>query len=647
MNTLQPQPSHPSESLPTAPQSTLPARSGIVRAKQFVRNHLVSTITVTIAGSLLLSGVSTLNLWNIYRGFRSTVTRQFELEKLSGKIVHLDEVLTMSARMAASTGDSAWEDRYNKFVPELDAAIEKTLANVTDSIRAEASKTDAANEQLVAWETEAFELVNKGQAGVAFKLLMSPEYQEQKAIYAAGVDKVLEQVSTLINQQLQSYQRQLGLSIGFAIVTFPVLLLSWLLVLSAVRDYIRERLEAQNAVERSQTNLQALNERLKEEVKVRKVQEHQVLRESDQLQTDIEHLLDVVCAVEEGDLTTQAEVNDRATGLVGDTLNRLVEELGRVLGQVSVTAQQVSTNSSQQKAIATEVAVNTDQQVHEVTQVLQLTEQVRQSAQSAAAQLELTKASLLTLQTTVNSGQTAVGDMNQEIDILQQGSDRIVQQMKTLGEFVGLADQFVQDQGEIATQTQILALNASLVAARAAEQRDPQQFTVVAREFEAIANQVSELAQQANNGLSTLEERSAQISRVVSDVDVDVQRLGGLVNGFTQGVKQTSQAFANVETVTAEAVHSGERVAQTSQEISQAADSTASAMQAIAQLSTQIAAQSQGARELSDAMNMLSAELMHNIQVFKLPEAPDSEIAPSSDAAALESEAIPVAAIQV
>jgi hypothetical protein len=62
------------------------------------------------------------------------------------------------------------------------------------------------------------------------------------------------------------------------------------------------------------------------------------------------------------------------------------------------------------------------------------------------------------------------------LEVLQKGSAQIVQRMKTLGEFVGLAEQFVQDQSQIASLTQVLAINATLVAARAAEQRDPKQF---------------------------------------------------------------------------------------------------------------------------------------------------------------------------
>jgi methyl-accepting chemotaxis protein PixJ len=595
------------------------AATPLARAKQFVRSNLVATITVTLTGSLLLTGASTWKIWNIYKGFRSTVEKQFQLEKSSGEIVHLDEVLTMSARMAASTGDLKWEARYRQFEPKLTSAIEKTLAGVTADIRAEASKTDDANNKLVAFEGQAFELVRKGKSQEALKLLLGPQYSAQKKIYAAGNDKVLQRIDQLIQQQLRGYEQNLLTSITFAAVVLPILLASWLLVLSAVQDYIRDRQTAQTNLQKSQADLLALNEALQAEADTRQRQEAQTRQESEQLQEDIGALLDVVCSIEEGDFTVQAEINDRATGLVGDTLNRLTEELGRVLSQVSTAAGRVSLHSDRQKDIAATVAQSTSDQVLSVVQVLSLTETVRDAANSAAQQLAVTNESLLTLQSAVASGQITVGSLNQEIAVLQEGSDRMVQQIKTLGEFVGLADQFVQDQGDIATQTQVLALNASLVAARAAEQRDPKQFAAVAREFESIAGQVSLLAQQTNEGLASLEQRNAQIHRVVTNVDAEVQRLGTLVYSFTDGVKQTRDVFQTVQSVTGEAVASGEAVAQTSQTIVDASDSTATAMNAIKSLSRQIASQSQDARMISFQMNNLSDDLLQNIEIFKLP----------------------------
>lgn len=608
-------------------QSVIPAhkaqnnrsRNPLQQVKELVRANLIGTITVTVAGSLLLTGVSTWNIWTIYNSFQSTITKEFELQKISSESIYQDEALTMSAKMLASTGDLKWETRYNQIALKKDVALKKFLAGIPAELLTEASKTDASASILLGLEAQAIKLAREGKKAEADRILDGAEYQSQKQIYNQLHNAVLAKVDRTIDSDLKSYQKQLLLTIVFAGITLPILLASWTFVLAAVRDYIRDRLAAQIEIEQSQQNLLNLNQALEVESQNHREQEKIVREERDILQQDIGELLDVVCEIETGDFTVSANVNERATGLIGDVLNRLVEGLGLLLSQVSIEAQQVAANSNLQDKIAATVARSSSEQTESVNQVLALTQTVRQSANDAATQLADTDRSLGSLQTAVTDGETTIGSLDRGIDVLQQGSDRIVQQMKALGEFVGLSDRFVDDQTEIATQTQILALNASLVAARAAEQRDPRQFEAVAREFESIAGQVSQLAQQTNEGLASLEQRNSQIHRVVSDVDGEVQRLGSLVNSLTLGVKQTREVFATVQSVTGQVVKAGEVVSQTSQTIINSADSTARSISAIATLSAQIDAQSQTARSISTQMNELSAGLISNIQFFKLP----------------------------
>ena len=101
-------------------------------------------------------------VYDAYQTVRDTNTRIVGLERVRGEIVHLDEVLTMSASMAAATGEVAWIDRYRSFEPKLDTAIKKAVdiarrPGIADAIR----ETDAANIELVRMENQAFEWVRE------------------------------------------------------------------------------------------------------------------------------------------------------------------------------------------------------------------------------------------------------------------------------------------------------------------------------------------------------------------------------------------------------------------------------------------------------------------------------------------------------
>jgi methyl-accepting chemotaxis protein PixJ len=342
--------------------------------------------------------------------------------------------------------------------------------------------------------------------------------------------------------------------------------------------------------------------------------------ETELMEAEVGNLLDVVSSMEEGDLTIEAQVNDRATGLVADTLNRLREKLVEIISSVLGTAKQVAQGAADLEELANTVVLNTAEQAQSVAQGQALTEQVAAIAERSSAQVNVANQSLQEVRDTVTSGQTAIIALTDSISVLQTGSAQIVQRMKTLGEFVGLAEQFVQDQGQIASLTQVLALNATLVAARAAEQKDPKQFTSVAREFESIAGQVNDLATQTNDGLTVLQQRISQIQTVVTAIDAEVQNLSGLVAGFTSGVESSQSAFNSIQIATEEVVQIGHTITESSTEIAEAAGSTASYMSEIAQLADRTADLTRAARQQAEAMGNQAQQLLQGIQFFRLPD---------------------------
>src|SRR5687767_14515395 len=72
--------------------------------------------TIAIAG-LVWNSVATASRFALDK------ERDIRISELRGTIVQLDEVLTMSARMAAATGDPRWEERYRIYDPLLAKAI--------------------------------------------------------------------------------------------------------------------------------------------------------------------------------------------------------------------------------------------------------------------------------------------------------------------------------------------------------------------------------------------------------------------------------------------------------------------------------------------------------------------------------------------
>ncbi|HVJ15379.1 MAG TPA: PP2C family protein-serine/threonine phosphatase [Polyangiaceae bacterium] len=205
-----------------------------------VRTVLGAGIAVTLAAFGFLAW----GAWLTAKSFESVSNVELELQRNVGTIVHLDEVLTMSARMGAATGDRRWEARYRKYEPELDKAIKGAMALAPDAAAATA-ETDAANVALIELENQSFERSRAGDAEGARKVLFSDEYERQKAIYAKGASQTNAAIERKIDSELIKHrQNALLLSIGaaFALV---MLSLGWIMVLRFLRRTEDSRRQAE------------------------------------------------------------------------------------------------------------------------------------------------------------------------------------------------------------------------------------------------------------------------------------------------------------------------------------------------------------------------------------------------------------------
>jgi twitching motility protein PilJ len=366
--------------------------------------------------------------------------------------------------------------------------------------------------------------------------------------------------------------------------------------------------------------IQSLLGNLKESAAEIEQQKEVVVQESQVLQTDVGHILDVVLAVEDGDLTVQAEVSDRATGLVSDTLNRLIEELAQTLGQVLLTARQVTKGAKNLEDMSSIVANNSSAQSHSIADVLNLTEDVEKIAKESSENVSKANQALLVARTAVEKGQISIESLNEGFEVLQRGMDAISKRTEELQEFINLADRFAQEQSQVASMTQMLSLSADQLGAKALAQQDPQEFRKSGLEFKAIANQIGELSKQAFAGLYGLKQQSAEVHALISGVNKDVRDLAQLVASFDAIVTESNQAFSNVQGTTEQVIQVGNTVEQSSQKIVEASQSTAQAMRNIAQLAEITAQLTQTTQAQSESMGNLSEQLLDRVQFFRLPE---------------------------
>jgi len=218
---------------------------------------LVSTSVVL----LLLGG----NSFRVYVDVKNATGQMMRLTELQETILHLDEVLTMSARMATITGNASWETRYFQFEPKLDGAIIEAINLIGDS-HPKVTQTDAANIKLVEIEKRAFELVRSGHADEASSLLFSDEYERQKRIYSDGLEEFEIAISKFITRKLEENRQQVvwnGLALALLI---PLLIISWVVMIRAVRRWQTNLSETNHQLNQQTRELRELNQLLDQRV---------------------------------------------------------------------------------------------------------------------------------------------------------------------------------------------------------------------------------------------------------------------------------------------------------------------------------------------------------------------------------------------
>lgn len=185
--------------------------------------------------------------YDSYRRFTETAERNLRIEELRGQIIYLDEVLTMSARMAALTADPSWEARYREFEPKLDAAIRAAMSY---SLGAQLTKeTDAANAALVALESRAFEFASQGKLDEAKAALFNEQYTSQKTIYRAGMDKLGRQLMDAASAAVQSERKRIYFQLAGGAVVIALLTIGWFVVMRLANHGMRMRQQL-NKIER-------------------------------------------------------------------------------------------------------------------------------------------------------------------------------------------------------------------------------------------------------------------------------------------------------------------------------------------------------------------------------------------------------------
>lgn len=327
------------------------------------------------------------------------------------------------------------------------------------------------------------------------------------------------------------------------------------------------------------------------------------------LQMQLLELLSQVEGAARGDLTVRADVTAGEIGTVADFFNSIVESLRDIVTQVQQAATQVNGAIGANEAAISQLAQDAITQSAEINRTLDAVDEMTNCMKSVAENAQ--KAAIIAnnaSQTATKSGQ-AMDLTVQNILGLRETVDDTAKKVKRLGESSQQISHVVSLINQIATQTNLLAINAGIEAARAGE--EGQGFAVVAEE-------VGELALRSASATEEIELIVENIQRETSEV-VQAMEIGtSQVEVGTQIVEEAKQSLSQILDVS-------QQIDFLVQSISTATASQLQTSQAVSQLMQDIAAISQRTSDSSHVVSKslhqtgeISQQLQETVETFKV-----------------------------
>ncbi|MBF0159029.1 MAG: cache domain-containing protein [Magnetococcales bacterium] len=336
------------------------------------------------------------------------------------------------------------------------------------------------------------------------------------------------------------------------------------------------------------------------------------------------------CAGEMRQLEQIISGDSQATGHIAQTVEQGTDRLSAEMGQISAAVGQSSQSLEQISAAANRlsgsihtVSAATEQASVNVRTMAAAAEQMSSNLSEVNNRIAEVSQSVNAVTAAVEQMTSSLGDVRRRCALASETSSQIerkaestYQVMESLVESARAIGNVIEMINNIAEQTNMLALNASIEAAGAGD---------AGRGFAVVANEVKDLARQTQEATFTIGHRIEEIQQKTREVSVAVDEIVqgiGDVNdanhNITLAVDEQSGSINEIARSMGQVAKSSDAVAlnahelqQAAQEVSRAASEAAQGTEEIARASTTVVAEADGVVSLGyDARQMMDEIVM-------------------------------------
>ncbi|AHG41247.1 methyl-accepting chemotaxis protein [Pseudomonas syringae CC1557] len=312
----------------------------------------------------------------------------------------------------------------------------------------------------------------------------------------------------------------------------------------------------------------------------------------------------------DGDLTQRLPSGrSDELGHLASGFNRFLDKLQPIIRDIQAASLDTRNSADTSSGIAREVSAGMQRQYHEVELAATALHEMSASAQEVARHSHSAADAATAAENASSSGQAVFSAVEHSIEALDQRLETTLQQVNALADSSAQIGQVLDVISAIAQQTNLLALNAAIEAARAGEQG--RGFAVVADEVRHLASNTQSSVEQVRTVIETLQ----QLSRVVvHSTQLSREQAGDSV----LQVQQTRIALGHISQAVDVIDQMNQQIASASLEQSSVVDDISHRVSDIRGISETLAERMNEAAKASDALHKMSNHQQQLVGHFRV-----------------------------
>ncbi|MEZ8642343.1 methyl-accepting chemotaxis protein [Vibrio splendidus] len=322
----------------------------------------------------------------------------------------------------------------------------------------------------------------------------------------------------------------------------------------------------------------------------------------------VERLNDIASG--EGDLTQRLEVKSQdEIGQLSQGFNLFLDKLQHTIKEVIQTTEQVASTTSQAKASASSTRESSESQFKEVDLVATAAEEMTQTAGLVVQNAEVAVDAACEANRSARQGQQVIELSAGEMRKLVERMSSAVPIVEELAKNNGNITEILSVIEGISEQTNLLALNAAIEAARAGEQ---------GRGFAVVADEVRNLASRTQSSVGEIRAVIDKVHAGTQDVVEAIQEGNILANDTALHVQNAVEDLGSIFTLIEEISDMNSQIVRAAEEQQSVSGEVNQSVVNIRDLSAKILEQAAASEQVGSEIEQLSQQQQKLVNQFKV-----------------------------